>query len=91
MAYLSIVGIVDRILENRWYDFEKNLYMSESASSVFMFVKFLFKLHAIFNGSFSAERLAGHAEAVLMKILDLNKGKQALPEKDITSLGIRNR
>lgn len=49
--------------------------MSESASSVFIFVKFLFKLHAIFNGSFSAERLAGHAEAVLMKILELNKGK----------------
>lgn len=56
-----------------------------------IFVKFLFKLHAIFKGSFSAERLALHAEAILMKILDLNKGKEARPVKDSGSLGIQER
>lgn len=75
-------------MQNYWFDFEKNLQVSDSASSVLIFVKFMFKLHAIFKGSFSAERLAGHAEALLMKILDLNKGKQASPAKDVSSLGV---
>ena len=75
LANLSIMRIIDRVLYNKWFDFGKNLQMADTANSVLLLVKFIFKLHAFFKGSFSAERLASQGEGILMRILDLNKDK----------------
>lgn len=82
------------MLQNKWIAIDEHLCSgddqtaSDRANSIFTFVKFLFKLHAIFKGSFSAERLVAHAESILMRILDINKQKENLPAKEVTSLGI---
>jgi hypothetical protein len=50
----------------------------------------MFKLNAIFNGSFTAERIAYYAQNILIKILEENRARDNIVSKKKNYEGINN-
>ena len=50
----------------------------------------MFKLNAIFNGSFTAERVANYAQNILIKILEENRARDNIVSKKKSYEGINN-
>jgi len=95
VAHLSCLRIIDLIFTNNWFDIDLFLRNVEAlssgqANSLLILAKFMFKLNAIFNGSFTAERVAYYAQNILIKILEENRARDNIVSKKKSYEGINN-
>jgi len=95
VAHLSCLRIIDLIFTNNWFDIDLFLRNVEAlssgqANSLLILTKFMFKLNAIFNGSFTAERVAYYAQNILIKILEENRARDNIVSKKKSYEGINN-
>ena len=95
MVHLSCLRIIDLIFTNNWFDIDLFLRNVEAlssgqANSLLILTKFMFKLNAIFNGSFTAERVAYNAQNILIKILEENRARDNIVSKKKSYEGINN-